>query len=95
MAVVRWAEHARDDLQEIFDSSHETLREPPKLSSSGSFERPKGFRGSLKAVVRSPSFLTLATARSSLVATASSTELTSTRWIATVVHGSRLLTEIP
>lgn len=96
MAVVRWAEHARDDLREVFDF---IARDSPQAAEAlverilRATERLQRFPESGRKV---PEFLDLGY-RELLVGSYRIQYRidADTVWIATVVHGSRLLTETP
>jgi toxin ParE1/3/4 len=96
MAVVKWAEHARDDLREVFDfiardspQAAEALVERILRATDGLQRFPESGR-------TVPEFLDLGY-RELLVGSYRIQYRVDadTVWIATVVHGSRLLTEIP
>jgi toxin ParE1/3/4 len=96
MAVVRWAEHARDDLREVFDF---IARDSPQAAEAlverilRATEQLQRFPESGRTV---PEFLDLGY-RELLVGSYRIQYRVDadTVWIATVVHGSRLLNEIP
>jgi addiction module RelE/StbE family toxin len=96
MAVVRWAEHARDDLREVFDF---IARDSPQAAEAlverilRATEKLQRFPESGRTV---PEFLDLGYRELLVGSYRIQYRVDSdTVWIATVVHGSRLLNEIP